>query len=403
MTNYDAEMAAGRRTILLVEDEAVDRGAVRARRSRREGFEPVVAGPPAEALDARRAAAPDLVLLDLHAARRRRAATSAASCAAARDVPIIMLTARGDETDRVVGLELGADDYVVKPFSAREVIARIRAVLRRTRPPPRRRRAPPGRRSATACGSTSARAAWRSTASALELDAQGVRPARARSMRDAGRGRHARGADRPTSGTRTGSARRRRSTSTSAGCARKLGDDPAAPRYIHTVRGVGFRFGAREERLSREPARRACCSRSPTCSLLAIVALGVPLALNLRDRVDAEVRTRGARAGRTSSPRPRRGPPRRPRASCGALVRRAAARRRRRVIVVDRAGRVLADRAGPAPLGASYANRPEIARRAARAARRRAPRQQRPLGERPARSPPSRSSSAAARAPARCG
>ena len=47
------------------------------------------------------------------------------------EVPIIMLTARGEETDRVVGLELGADDYVVKPFSAREVVARIRAVLRR--------------------------------------------------------------------------------------------------------------------------------------------------------------------------------------------------------------------------------------------------------------------------------
>ena len=51
-------------------------------------------------------------------------------------VPIIMLTARGEETDRVVGLELGADDYVVKPFSAREVIARIRAVLRRGRRAP---------------------------------------------------------------------------------------------------------------------------------------------------------------------------------------------------------------------------------------------------------------------------
>ena len=47
-------------------------------------------------------------------------------------VPIIMLTARGEETDRVIGLELGADDYVVKPFSAREVVARIRAVLRRS-------------------------------------------------------------------------------------------------------------------------------------------------------------------------------------------------------------------------------------------------------------------------------
>jgi DNA-binding response OmpR family regulator len=51
-------------------------------------------------------------------------------------VPIVMLTARGDEVDRVLGLELGADDYVVKPFSPRELVARIRAVLRRTRPAP---------------------------------------------------------------------------------------------------------------------------------------------------------------------------------------------------------------------------------------------------------------------------
>jgi len=51
-------------------------------------------------------------------------------------IPIVMLTARGDEVDRVLGLEMGADDYVVKPFSPRELVARIRAVLRRTRPTP---------------------------------------------------------------------------------------------------------------------------------------------------------------------------------------------------------------------------------------------------------------------------
>ena len=58
--------------------------------------------------------------------------TSAGGCASARDVPIIVVTARGEEADRVVGLELGADDYVVKPFGLRELIARIRAVTRRT-------------------------------------------------------------------------------------------------------------------------------------------------------------------------------------------------------------------------------------------------------------------------------
>ncbi len=78
-------------------------------------------------------------------------------------VPIIMLTARGTETDRVVGLELGADDYVVKPFSSAEVIARIRAVLRRTGRDATRRLTRRSR--STACGSTRARAAPRSTAS----------------------------------------------------------------------------------------------------------------------------------------------------------------------------------------------------------------------------------------------
>jgi DNA-binding response OmpR family regulator len=55
---------------------------------------------------------------------------------ATQGVPIVMLTARGDEVDRVLGLEMGADDYVVKPFSPRELVARIRAVLRRARPAP---------------------------------------------------------------------------------------------------------------------------------------------------------------------------------------------------------------------------------------------------------------------------
>ena len=87
------------------------------------------------------------------------------------DVPIVMLTARGTEMDRIVGLELGADDYVVKPFSAREVISRIRAVLRRSAPrdgagrrgeadPDRRARARPGgaHRAAGAARSSTSRA-----------------------------------------------------------------------------------------------------------------------------------------------------------------------------------------------------------------------------------------------------
>ena len=98
------------------------------------------------------------------------AATSAARSAPQSGVPIIMLTARGTETDRIVGLELGADDYVVKPFSGAEVIARIRAVLRRAQP----RRSADGAggsrsRSATSQVDLARRAARRSTASELEL------------------------------------------------------------------------------------------------------------------------------------------------------------------------------------------------------------------------------------------
>ena len=55
---------------------------------------------------------------------------------ATHDVPVVMLTARGDDADRIVGLEIGADDYVPKPFNPRELLARVRAVLRRARPPP---------------------------------------------------------------------------------------------------------------------------------------------------------------------------------------------------------------------------------------------------------------------------
>ncbi|MGZ8679185.1 MAG: response regulator transcription factor [Solirubrobacterales bacterium] len=99
----------------------------------REGFDPKVAGTAARALELAESFEPDLVLLDLHlpdgdgrdVCRTLRARSS---------VPIIILTARGTETDRIVGLELGADDYVVKPFSGAELIARIRAVLRRSRP-----------------------------------------------------------------------------------------------------------------------------------------------------------------------------------------------------------------------------------------------------------------------------
>jgi two-component system phosphate regulon response regulator PhoB len=102
----------------------------------REGFRCRTATTGAEALQRVRTATPDLVVLDLmlpemdglEVCRRLR------STAATAAIPIIMLTAKADEIDRVVGLEMGADDYVAKPFSPKELVARVRAVLRRTRP-----------------------------------------------------------------------------------------------------------------------------------------------------------------------------------------------------------------------------------------------------------------------------
>jgi two-component system response regulator RegX3 len=122
-------MEARRRKLMLVEDErGITAPLVSALES--EGFETHVAETAADSLELAGRVRPDLVLLDLmlpdgsgfDVCRQLRASSN---------VPVIMLTARGDEADRVAGLELGADDYIVKPFSAREVVARIRAVLRR--------------------------------------------------------------------------------------------------------------------------------------------------------------------------------------------------------------------------------------------------------------------------------
>jgi DNA-binding response OmpR family regulator len=116
--------------ILIVEDEhAVARGLEYALAS--EGFTPLVAGTGRQALDLARSQRPHLILLDI----RLPDVSGFDVCRQLRGegsrVPILMLTARDEELDKVLGLELGADDYVVKPFSLRELISRIRALLRR--------------------------------------------------------------------------------------------------------------------------------------------------------------------------------------------------------------------------------------------------------------------------------
>ena len=116
--------------ILVVEDEIKIARLVRDFLEH-AGFAVTVAGDGEAAIASARGSRPDLVVLDLGLPGRdgldvtRELRRSSA-------VPIVVLTARGDEADRIVGLELGADDYVVKPFSPKELVARVRAVLRRT-------------------------------------------------------------------------------------------------------------------------------------------------------------------------------------------------------------------------------------------------------------------------------
>jgi len=116
-------------TILVVEDEP---GIARLVRDylERAGFAVVLAAAAGEALAQARAQRPALVVLDLGLPDRDGLDVTR-ELRRFSDVPIVMLTARGDESDRIVGLELGADDYVVKPFSPKELVARVRAVLRR--------------------------------------------------------------------------------------------------------------------------------------------------------------------------------------------------------------------------------------------------------------------------------
>ena len=118
-------------TVLVVEDELEIARVVRDY-LRNAGFEVIVVGDGGSAVASVRSAKPDLLVLDL-GLPGRDGLDVAREIRRWSDTPIVMLTARGDETDRIVGLEIGADDYVVKPFSPKELVARVRAVLRRTR------------------------------------------------------------------------------------------------------------------------------------------------------------------------------------------------------------------------------------------------------------------------------
>ena len=226
---------AGR--ILVVEDEdSISQPFAEA--LRRAGFEAVVTGTAAEALRLAGDAPPDLVVLDLSLPD----GDGRDVCRELRrhsDVPIVMLTARGAEMDRIVGLELGADDYVVKPFSAAEMISRIRAVLRRSAP--RDGAAEQAMRVVDLeLDPAARRAALRGEA--LELSRKEF-DLLAELMRHAGKV-----VTREDLMAKVWDVNWFGSTKTLdvhiGWLRRKLGDDPDRPAYIETVRGVGFRFAA---------------------------------------------------------------------------------------------------------------------------------------------------------------
>jgi two-component system response regulator RegX3 len=236
-----------KRRILLIEDESSISEPLAAALGR-EGFVSTVAETVADGLERFRSDRPDLVLLDVmlpdgdgkDLLRQIRAESR---------TPVVMLTARGQETDKVVGLELGADDYVVKPFGSAELIARIRAVLRRSATP--EADAP----AVIQVGDVQMNLHTHSVTHAdrpLDLTLKEYELLR---MLMEGAGRVVSRTDlidevwdpnwygsTKTLDVHVSSLRK------------KLGDDPSEPRYIHTIRGVGFRFSSQDE-LDRSPAR----------------------------------------------------------------------------------------------------------------------------------------------------
>jgi DNA-binding response OmpR family regulator len=236
------------RTILVVEEEE-SIALPLAAALEREGYATSVTGSATAAIALAAELQPDLMLLDvmlsdgsgLDVCREVRRFSS---------LPIIMLTARGDETDRVVGLELCADDYVVKPFSARELVARIRAVLRRIpddeappgAPPPAAAEPPlqvgsvtvdTSMRRATLDGSEIALTRREFDLLALLVRNAGTVVTRERVM------------DEVWDTNWFGSTKTLDVHVSSL--RRKLGDDAVDSRYLHTVRGVGFRFASPDE------------------------------------------------------------------------------------------------------------------------------------------------------------
>jgi DNA-binding response OmpR family regulator len=228
-------------TILLVEDETTLAETLRYNLER-EGYSVMIAADGVQGLEQARREQPDLIVLDIMLPRL----DGFSVCRIIRqesDVPIMMLTARQDEVDRIAGLELGADDYISKPFSLGEFLARVRAIMRRSERQPRA-----GAREVLEAGAlrvdTSSRRAWRE-GSELSLPQKEfdlltclVRNRGIALSRDLLLER-VWGLD-FIGDSRTVDVHIR-------WLREKIEPDPAKPRYIQTVRGVGYRFEAPEQ------------------------------------------------------------------------------------------------------------------------------------------------------------
>jgi two-component system response regulator RegX3 len=230
-----------RKRVLVVEDERPIAEPL-ADALRREGFEVELAGTAAEGLDAFSAREPDIVLLDVMLPDGDGRDVLRQIRQAGR-TPVVVLSARGEEMDRVLGLELGADDYVTKPFSAAELVARMRAVLRRSTEAPAIE--PAG---ILACGEVAMNLDTRAVTREEEPVELTVKEFELLRVLLQNAGRLVRRGDLVTEvwdenwfgSTKTLDVH-------VSSLRKKLGDDPASPRYIHTVRGVGFRFSAADE------------------------------------------------------------------------------------------------------------------------------------------------------------
>ena len=224
--------------VLVVEDEEAISEPL-AEHLAREGFEPEVTGSLQEAQEAYRRQIPDLILLDVMLPD----GDGRDFCRDVRresDIPIIMLTARGEEVDRIVGLELGADDYVVKPFSAGELVARVRAIMRRGRAIARKGPITVGTITLDPAARTCTRGTEQIELAAKEFDllhmlmANAGQVVKREDIMDEVWDPHWFG---PTKTLDVHISWLRK----------KLEEDPAAPQYITTIRGVGFRFAAPED------------------------------------------------------------------------------------------------------------------------------------------------------------